>query len=151
LDNRGACRLRSAPSPRLYFEEQNAIAPTLRQIPQWDRASNATAFSSAPGTPDKEFSMIHDAQPVTSMIADRKIDFCIGWNHFDAVCRSHLKMHPICSRQRHDGLTAGVPSHRPCAAKLIDSLSTSRNLKWVLGENNSFDELPRPWMVASLW
>jgi hypothetical protein len=60
-------------------------------------------------------------------------------------------MHPICSLQRQDRLTTGVPSHRPCAAKLIDSLSTSRNLEWVLGENNRFVELPRPWLLASQW
>ncbi len=42
----------------------------------------------------------------------------------------HYEMHPICSLQRHDR------SHRPWAAKMMDSLRTSRNLEWVLGEKN---------------
>ncbi len=32
-----------------------------------------------------------------------------------------------------------------------DSLSTSRHLEWVLGENNRFVVLPRQWLLASQW
>jgi hypothetical protein len=33
---------------------------------------------------------VHGEHTVTSMIADRKIDFCIRWNHSDTNCWSHL-------------------------------------------------------------
>ncbi len=57
----------------------------------------------------------------------------------------HYEMHPICSLQRHDR------SHRPCAAKMMDSLRTSSNLEWVLGEKNRLVGTAMCVVTASPW